>query len=232
MQSLIEGFGHFKRSVFPEKRADYERAARAQNPHTMIITCSDSRILLERIFSCELGELFVYRNVGNIVPPYGQQVSGEVAAVEYAVSALKVRHIVICGHSDCGAMKAVAHPEALEGKPSTAAWLKHAETARHIVDHRHAGCRHDGDADRLTHLIEENVAAQLDHLRTMPIVAAGIVSGDLKIHGWVYDIGRAELRGFDPATRRFAPIDAAAGGSDWPEAAAAPVAPPRLARGL
>ncbi|VTZ25092.1 Carbonic anhydrase 1 [Methylocella tundrae] len=207
MESLIEGFNHFQQSVFPAQRAAYERAAKAQTPHTMIITCSDSRILLERIFCCELGELFVYRNVGNIVPPYGQQVTGEAAAIEYAVSALKVRHIVICGHSDCGAMKALAHPHELEDKPSTAAWLKHAETARHIVAHRKHSADPNAQSHELSHLIEENVMAQLDHLRTMPIVAARLVSGDLQIHGWIYDIAKAELRSFDPAARMFSLIE-------------------------
>lgn len=215
MESLLEGFRHFRTNVYPDARAEYQRAAKSQTPHTMIITCSDSRILLERIFSCGLGELFVYRNVGNIVPPFGQQASGEAAAIEYAVNILKVRHIVVCGHSDCGAMKALAKPQALETVPSTAAWLKHAEIARHVAGRR-ADCRHGDEGRHLSHLIEENVAAQLDHLRTIPVVAAGLMAGDLKTHGWVYDIAGADLRSFDPATRAFHPIDAPGAEAGWP----------------
>ena len=205
MQSLIEGFQHFQHTIFPGQRALYEQIAAGQSPHTMIITCSDSRILLERIFSCEPGELFVYRNVGNIVPPYAQHVSGEVAAIEYAVEVLKVRHIVVCGHSDCGAMKALLHPNQISDKPSVAAWLKHADTARQVVRFRD----HKGE-DVLPQLIEENVVAQLDHLRTLPMVAARLVTGTLQIHGWVYDIAHAELKVFEPGVRSFAPIDSPA----------------------
>ena len=202
MQSLIEGFHHFRSSIFPDQRALYEKVAAGQSPHTMIITCSDSRILLERIFCCEPGELFVYRNAGNIVPPYAQHVSGEVAAIEYAVEILKVQHIVVCGHSDCGAMKALLHPHQIADKPSVAAWLKHADTARHVLR-----CHDHGEADALPLLIEENVVAQLDHLRTLPMVAARLITGALQIHGWVYDIAQAGLYVFDPGPRAFVPLD-------------------------
>lgn len=130
----------------------------------------------ELIFSAQPGELFVYRNIGNVVPPYSQHVSGVVAAIEYAAAVLGVRHIVICGHTDCGAMKAVLKPESLEDVPSVAAWLKHTDAARHVTAH-HGHDPHSQDA--LSCMTEENVVSQLDHLRTQPVVAARLANEHL-----------------------------------------------------
>jgi carbonic anhydrase len=215
MERLVEGFARFRREVYPRQRALFRKLASGQSPHTMFITCADSRVMPELIFSAEPGELFVIRNVGNIVPPYGQHVGGVIAAIEYAVLALDVKNIVICGHTDCGAMKAVLHPEHVEDKPSVAAWLTHAETARHVV------AAH-GDAhghDLLDHLTEENIVAQLDHLRTQPAVAARLARGGLRIHGWIYDIAHGEIRAFDARQGRFVPL--------LPHVCPAPEATPR-----
>jgi len=203
MHRLVQGFRHFKQNIFPQQNQLYKDLANQQKPHTMIITCSDSRIMPERIFATEPGDLFVYRNIGNIVPPYTQQVSSEIAAIEYAVNVLKVEHIVICGHSDCGAMKAALHPENVTGMPSVSAWLKHADRARHVL-HAHENA---DEHDHLRCLTEENVIAQLDHLRTLPIVAAGLARRNVELHGWVYDIPDAILRVYDPRQSRFIPLD-------------------------
>jgi carbonic anhydrase len=203
MDRLLEGFDYFRREVFPEQREVFQKLAAGQSPHTLFITCADSRVMPEMIFSAQPGELFVYRNVGNIVPPYAQHVSGVVAAIEYAVKALKVRQIVICGHSDCGAMRALQQPEKLADKPSVAAWLKHADVARQVVAENAGGLHHP---DALRCLTEENVVGQLEHLRTLPAVAAAMANGSLRIHGWIYDIAHGELRGFDAAQGRFLPV--------------------------
>jgi carbonic anhydrase len=216
MERLIEGFKHFRREVFPGQRELFQKLASGQSPHTMFITCADSRVMPELIFSSQPGELFVYRNVGNIVPPYAHHVSGVVAAIEYAVLGLGVANIVICGHSDCGAMKAVLDPGKVEDKPSVAAWLMHADTARHVV------AQHDPDLGQhnvLSCLTEENVVAQLDHLRTLPVVAARLARGDLRIHGWVYDIAHGDIRAFDVQEGRFTSL--------LPETGRAPEATPR-----
>jgi carbonic anhydrase len=171
----------------------------------------------EMMFSAQPGELFVYRNIGNIVPPYAQHVSGVVAAVEYAVKVLEVQHIVICGHSDCGAMKALQHPEKLAGMPSVETWLKHADVAQHVTAEK---CSHLHGEDYLRCLTEENVVAQLEHLRTLPAVAVGMAKGNLSIHGLIFDIPDAELRLFDGAKGRF--VDAPVSGCGMPKASAAP----------
>jgi len=205
MERMIDGFARFRREVFPEQREVFEQLAKGQSPHTMFITCADSRVMPEMMFSAQPGELFVYRNIGNIVPPYAQHVSGVVAAIEYAVKVLKVEHIVICGHSDCGAMKALQHPHVLADKPSVRDWLKHADVARHVAAENAPGLEGEGGLRCLT---EENVISQLQNLRTLPAVAAALSNGALRVHGWIYDIEHADLYAFDLSTGKFAPITA------------------------
>jgi len=201
MERLVEGYDHFRNNVYPEHEARFQELSSGQSPHTLFITCADSRVMPELIFSAQPGELFVYRNIGNIVPPFSQQ-GGVVAAIEYAVAVLGVKNIVICGHSDCGAMKAVLNPSSLSAVPTVAKWLGHAETARHVAA-EHA---HEHPHGELACLTEENVVSQLDHLRTQPVVAARLATGSLRIHGWIYDIGHGEIRAFDAATGKFAPL--------------------------
>lgn len=213
MKSMLEGFARFRRDVYPEQREVFERLASGQSPHTMFITCADSRVMPEMMFSAQPGELFVYRNIGNIVPPYAQHVSGVIAAVEYAVKVLKVKHIVICGHSDCGAMKALQHPEKLAGMPSVQDWLKHGEVALHVAAEK---CSHLHGDEYLQGLTEENIVTQLEHLRTLPAVAVGLAKGSLSIHGWLYNIAEARLRLFDGAKGMF--VEAPAEGDAIPQA--------------
>jgi carbonic anhydrase len=205
MHRLIEGFERFRDQVFPQQRELFRQLAEQQSPHTLFITCADSRVMPEMIFSAQPGELFVYRNIGNIVPPYAQHVSGVVAAIEYAVKVLMVQHIVICGHSDCGAMKALQNPDLLAEMPSVSAWLKHADVAR-VVAAENAFTL--DEAAKLCCVTEENVICQLEHLRTLPTVAAAVAKGSLRIHGWVYDIAHAGLRVFDASAGRFMEVEA------------------------
>lgn len=208
MKRLIHGFEHFRHQVFPQQRELFKKLASGQSPSTMFITCADSRVMPELMFTTQPGELFVYRNIGNIVPPYAQHVSGVVAAIEYAVRVLEVEHIVICGHSDCGAMKALRKPELVRGMPSVAAWLKHADVARYVVEQNSEGLSED---ECLHCLTRENVVGQLEHLRTLPVVAAALASGSLRIHGWVYDIAHAGLQAFDAQRGRFVEIEPGTG---------------------
>ncbi|TBU86859.1 carbonic anhydrase [Phytopseudomonas dryadis] len=201
--ALLDGFRRFRRDVFPQQRALFSKLARQQNPRAMFITCADSRIVPELITQSEPGDLFVTRNVGNVVPPYGQMNGGVSTAIEYAVMGLGVQHIIICGHSDCGAMKAVLDPETLERMPTVKAWLRHAEVAKTVVADN-CGC---ADHSTLGVLTEENVVAQLDHLRTHPSVAARLASGQLFIHGWVYDIESCAIRAYDAERGEFLPLD-------------------------
>lgn len=204
MDKLIKGFELFRKVTYPTKQRLFKKLASAQAPHTLVITCADSRVVPEYFTSSDPGQLFVVRNVGNIVPPYAQFTGGVSAAIEYAVVALGVKDIVVCGHSDCGAMKATLNPASVSEMHAVAAWLRHAEVAKHVLDENY---QFEDKADRLYALTEENVIAQLDHLRTHPSVAARIASGKLGIHGWIYDIETADIRMFDPDERKFVTLE-------------------------
>ncbi|MCX7070353.1 MAG: carbonic anhydrase [Gammaproteobacteria bacterium] len=204
MEKLIEGFAQFRKVTYPTKQRLFKKLASGQAPHTLIITCADSRVVPEYFTSSDPGEIFVVRNVGNIVPPYAQFVGGVSAAIEYAVVVLGVKDIVVCGHSDCGAMKATLKPGSTEGMPAVTAWLQHAQIARHVLEENFD---EGGDRSRLLALTEENVIAQLNHLRTHPSVAARLASNRLRIHGWVFDIESADIHVFDAEQRCFRTIE-------------------------
>ena len=150
------------------------------------------------------GELFICRNAGNIVPPHTSHTGGMTASIEFAVSALKVPHIVICGHTECGAMKGAMNPEGLEGLPHVKEWLGYSRAAVAIVDE--TGADLDEDA-RIKLLLEQNVILQLQHLKTHPSVAARLAKGDLQLHGWVYDIKTGDVSAYDEATNSFVSVD-------------------------
>jgi len=208
MGRLLDGVRRFHAQAFPQRRQLFQRLARAQQPETLLITCADSRVVPELFTQTEPGELFLCRNVGNVVPAYGAALGGVSAVIEYAVVALEVKSIVICGHSDCGAMKALVRPESLAGMPTVGSWLRHAAAAHSVVRVRYPDL--DGDA-LVQALVEQNVLTQLDHLRTHPSVAARLAEGRLGVHGWTYEIGTGTVAMFDPAAGRFVPLKTAAG---------------------
>lgn len=179
---LLRGADTFTREVYPENAELFKGLATRQSPHTLFLACCDSRIVPELITQTQPGELFVSRNIGNIVPAYGEMLGGVSAVIEYAVMVLGVRQIVICGHSDCGAMKGLLGPP-LTHMPTVAAWLRNAEAARSVVLTRELT-----PDEALRSMIEENIRLQLAHLRTHPAVAAALARGNLAVHGWVYDI--------------------------------------------
>lgn len=208
MERIIDGIGRFRAETFPPQRAVYEGLARdGQKPEALVISCSDSRVIPEIVTSSGPGDLFVTRNAGNVVPPYSDFADGGVtSAIEYAVVGLGVKHIVVCGHTDCGAMKALLHPEALDAMPTVAKWLGNCRCSLAAFRQAHGGGMHDKEAARL--LAMENVAAQLTHLRTHPCVAARVASGEVTLHGWVFDIEAGTLLALDGDAGTFAPIAA------------------------
>ncbi|MGI4958650.1 MAG: carbonic anhydrase [Janthinobacterium lividum] len=206
--SLLEGVRDFNVRVFPEKQKMFSDLAEGQSPHTLFIACADSRVSPGMITQQPPGAMFVLRNIGNIVPTYGEMLGGVSAAIEYAVIALGVKHIIVCGHSDCGAMKALLEPEAhgLDRMPTVASWLRNAETARAVTAAIHP---HAHGAEAVAALAEQNVLLQLDHLRTHPAVAARVAEGRLLLQGWLYDIATGAIRVFDGQTRLALTLDEA-----------------------
>jgi len=205
LKHIVDGFLHFHHDVFPQQEELFKKLATAQRPRAMFITCADSRIVPELITQSSPGDLFVTRNVGNVVPPYGQMNGGVSTALEYAILALGVQHVIVCGHSDCGAMRAVLNPDSLEKMPTVKAWLRHSEVAKVVVQDN---CSCANEAESMKVLTEENVIAQLQHLRTHPSVASKMAAGQLFIHGWIYNIETSEIKAYDAVQDRFLPLSA------------------------
>lgn len=201
MEKFIAGITKFQNEVFPASRHLYEQLAEGQQPETLYIGCSDSRVLPNEQLSAKPGELFICRTAGNLVPPYGEAALGGVGAtIEFAVDVLKVRHIVLSGHSDCGAMKALMKPEKMNGLKLVPGWIRHADRVAAVAAELHGNL---DDRSFLNRLIEENVIAQIDHLLTYPSVAAKVRSGSLYVHGMVFDIPSGEFHMLDRASLTF-----------------------------
>lgn len=197
MQRLIDGYARFRSQVFPSQSNMFASLAKGQHPQALFITCSDSRVMPELIMQCEPGDLFPCRNAGNLVPPPTEKASGVAATIEYAVRVLKVPSIILCGHSDCGAMKGLLEINDLETLPMVRSWLEHSgPTARWL-----RGAMDDTSAwpveRRLQMITEANVMVQLQNLYAHPAVAEAVDAGSLQVHGWMYDIAKGELRQFD-----------------------------------
>ena len=205
MQKLVEGIHHFQNEVFSSKQRLFEGLVDGQHTLALFITCSDSRINPNLLTQTEPGELFNLRNAGNIVPPYGAVEGGEAATIEYAVSVLGVKDIVICGHSHCGAMGGLLDQSQLAKLPAVRSWLCYAESTRRIIEENYA---HITDAAaRMTVTVEENVLIQLEHLRTHPAVAAVLARKSLNLHGWVYKFETGQVFGYQPQDGQFVPAD-------------------------
>ncbi len=203
MQKLIQGIHKFQQENFRPLQGLFEQLSKGQNPETLFITCSDSRIDPNLLTRSKPGDLFILRNAGNIVPPHGAANGGEAATIEFAVAALGVKDVIICGHSHCGAMKGLLEPETVAPFPSVASWLSHAETTRRIVRDNYGHL----DGERLvTATVEENVLVQLENLRTLPSVASRLVRGDLHLHGWVYKLETGEVFAYDFTNGQFVPL--------------------------
>lgn len=205
MNEFIGRIAGFQNKVYAEGRDLYNKLATdGQFPKTLIISCADSRVVPEHIMQAAPGDLFVCRNAGNIVPPYSSANGGVTSTVEYAVLVLGVTDIIVCGHSDCGAMKGLsADPATLESMPNVAAWLRHGSAARQVVDKSYPPM---DDKTRVRAISLENVVAQLAHLRTHPSVAARLSSGEIALHGWFVDIHDGVILALDGDTGRFVPI--------------------------
>jgi carbonic anhydrase len=204
LKAYVDGYKKFRSEVFPPRRALFQSLASGQRPHTLFITCSDSRIVPDMILQTEPGQLFIVRNAGNMIPPHGGMVGGVAATVEYALAALEIRNVVVCGHSDCGAMKGVLYPEKVKDLPTVARWLRNGNAARLVTLENYPGL---GEAEQLEVLIRENILAQVDNLKTHPAAAALLARGALSVHAWHYRIGTGEITAYDWEAAEFLPLD-------------------------
>ncbi len=203
MQRLVDGIHHFQKNIFRSQEEFFAQLQHGQAPETLFITCSDSRINPNLITQTLPGELFILRNAGNLVPPYDAHWGGEAATIEFAVTSLHVKDIIICGHSNCGAMAGLLEPESLQDLPAMGHWLAHAGKTRRIIDENYS---HLEGRAKLRTTVGENVLVQLENLRTHPAVADAMANERLHIHGWVYSFETGEVLAYDPKRGQFASI--------------------------
>jgi carbonic anhydrase len=195
MKNILAGIQHFQKHVFPSKEKMFQGLAKGQRPEVLLITCSDSRIDAELITNSGPGEIFHIRNAGNLVPRYHEHLGAEAASIEFGVSVLGIRNIIVCGHSDCGAMKGLMNPDSLTTLPAVAAWVKHGESALASLE--------DGNRN-LDSLIRANILQQIDNLKTHPAVATRL--DEISLFAWLYQIDAGSVLNYDSAGGRFVPV--------------------------
>ena len=204
MDRILKGLSRFQKRVYPKQRDLFQKLALGQRPEALFITCSDSRIDPCLLTQTQPGQLFICRVIGNIIPPYPDAIGGVSATIEYAVGVLGVPDVIVCGHTDCGVMKGVLNPDALEPLTSVSAWLNYAQPARQAV----ADLKPlHTDAEHLLAVAERNVVQQLGNLRTHPTVAERLDQGDLNLHGWIYDLGEGAVTAYDSGQDAFVALE-------------------------
>jgi carbonic anhydrase len=198
-QQLVEGLRRFRRESFPFFREHYQRlVAEGQQPSTLFIGCADSRVVPDLLTSSLPGELFVIRNVGNLIPPFepDEGFHGTSAGIEFATLVLGVKDIVVCGHSDCGTIRALFTPLVVEA-PHITRWLELARAAMVDVEMTPANVRR-------TEM--RSIVLQLERLLSFPMVRERVERGDLCLHGWYYVIETGQVLGLDAVSGEFQPL--------------------------
>lgn len=200
MLDFVRGALQFENTTFKDCQKHFKDLVHGQKPNALFITCSDSRLDPNLITQSKPGELFICRNVGNIVPPHSHQTGAMTVCIEYSLGILNVPHIVVCGHYGCGAIQAAMQPESVCKMPHTSTWLSYVEAATLVVQDRYAEL---DDAGKLDHLVEENIRLRTSHLRTHPYVVRALAQKRLQIHGWVFDLRKGKIKVFREEQNEF-----------------------------
>ncbi len=203
MKKLIDGIIQFRREDFEAHRNLFEELKHTQNPHTLFISCSDSRIDPNMITKSKPGELFIIRNIANIVPPfrYSTEFLATTSAIEYAVLKLGVENIIVCGHSNCGGCAAsIDGAEYMKELPHTHKWLELIEPVSQAICSMIPA---EEPAAREWMTEQANVVEQMNHLMTYPYIQDRIAKNQLQMHGWYYIIETGEIFIFDPSLGAF-----------------------------
>lgn len=208
MKKLVKGIVEFRKKLLPTYREKFSQLACGQSPDTLFITCSDSRIAPNWFASTDPGDLFVIRNVGNLIPDCGENGhstadESEAAGIEFAILNLNVKDIIVCGHSDCGAMHAILKDRKNVQAPHLRAWLRHGEDSLS----RLKTFKKNSSVGEVNELSQSNVLQQLDHLRSYPVVKERLATGTLKLHGWWFDLATANVYAYEESMKRFIVID-------------------------
>ncbi len=201
MKKLIRGLRQFKANYVSTHRDLFLKLPQGQKPRVLFITCADSRIDPNLITQTNMGELFIIRNAGNIIPPFRAANGGEGATLEYAIHSLEIEQIVVCGHSHCGAIKGLLMLNELQSDlPLMYDWLKHAEATRTLVKENYSN--YTGE-ELLEITIAENILTQIDNLKTYPVVRSKLYQGRLKIYAWIYHLETGEVLAYDPENHAY-----------------------------
>jgi carbonic anhydrase len=201
MKKLIRGLREFKTNYVPTHKDLFLKLPEGQKPRVLFITCADSRIDPNLITQTKMGELFIIRNAGNIIPPFRAANGGEGATLEYAIDSLQIEQIVVCGHSHCGAMKGLLMLNELQTDlPLMYDWLKHSEATRRLVTENYSN--YTGE-ELLEIAIAENVLTQIENLKTYPVVRSKLYQNKLKIYGWIYHLETGEVLAYDPENHAY-----------------------------
>ncbi|MFM6195134.1 MAG: carbonic anhydrase [Planktothrix sp.] len=202
IKRIINGLNNFQENYFKTHQDLFERLSQGQTPEILFITCSDSRIDPNLLTQTEPGELFIIRNLGNIIPPHGTLNSSEGAGIEYAVQALNIKEVIVCGHSHCGSMKGLLQLQSLSDEmPLVYDWLKHhGESTRRLVRENY----HDYSEEELLNIaIQNNVLTQIENLETYPVIRSRLHAGKLRLHAWVYEIETGKILAYDVNQNQF-----------------------------
>lgn len=205
MKKLVQGIVEFRKTKLALYREKFAHLAKGQSPDTLFFTCSDSRVAPNWFASTDPGDLFVVRNVGNLIPccdtdGVSHSDESEAAAIEFALNQLKVKDIIVCGHSDCGAMSALLSDRKKIQTPNLKSWLRHGEPSLSKMNSR-------SDLAPVNELSQKNVLQQMEHLKTYPMVSAALSAGTLNIHGWWFEVGEASVYAYDRTSQLFVLID-------------------------
>jgi carbonic anhydrase len=207
MQQLLEGVHRFREDEFGRYKAMFRRLSRhGQKPHTLFITCADSRVLAELITQSNPGDLFVIKNVGNLVPSSDISVgfNSTGAGIEFAVEMLGVSDVVVCGHSDCGAIAALMSRQSDWTLKHLHSWVELAAPVRELIETKYQHLTNPEERARAAE--EENVLFSIEQLHTYACVARRLAEGSLRLHAWFFKISTGELFAYDPEKKQFMPI--------------------------
>lgn len=203
MEKLYKGIHKFQQSFFKKEEEFFRRLSKGQTPEVLFITCADARVDPNLVTQSRPGELFILRNVGNIIPPCDaiKDKTSVAAGLEFAVLGLRVTDIIVCGHSNCGAIELLSKDvKQLDGMPHLQEWVRFAAPAKNMIDSYYS---HETPERKSRITEKENVLVQLRNIQTYPFVAAALEAGKLFLHGWYYDIGAGEVFAYNPATDEF-----------------------------
>lgn len=204
MRKLINGIVRFRKEMMPAYRESFAKLALGQKPDALFLACSDSRVVPNLFASADPGDLFVLRHMGNFVPPpeAGDLAGSAAAAIEFAVKNLKVKDIIVCGHSNCGAIASLLNPEPME--KSLKSWIELARPAIGFLESRPDLGAAWPHADRLS---QANALLQISNLERYPTVKKAVDKGDLNLHAWWFDLAAADVYSYSSAKKQFEIID-------------------------